>query len=238
MKRVVVTGLLGAAALWAQPGAAKSLTSVPARLDPAKAYVLVEVGDVDGGKLAGQLTFARYDQGNGDVKGLGRAAGSALPKKVSPHETTTKAVIKEKRRLLYLMELEPDFWVIEGANGTAFSLGSVGGTLAPGTVTDLGVVAVRTDYAEGDGPEKLTAGKLAKAAMLGPLFGGSLKPKPVPTMIAIHPRTAADLPVPVGLQGQVTAATWSQPVKFGNHLGGLVNRMGGRQARGGRPAAE
>lgn len=126
--------------------------------------------------------------------------------------------------------------MVEGANGTAFSLGSTGVRLAAGSVTDLGVARVSNDYGEGDAPEKLSAGKLAKMALLGP-FGGSLKPKPVPAMVEFTPRSARDIPVPAELQSRVAPPTWSSSVKFGNYLGGLVNRVGGRKARPGGTAA-
>lgn len=232
--------MLVAATAFAQPALAKSLKSVPVRLDPTKAYVLVEVGPVQGSKVQGQLVLARYDRDKADVRGLGRAADAPLPGKANPRETTGAALVKADARRLYLLEVEPDFWVVEGANGTAFSLGSAGVTLAPGTVTDLGVASVVNDYLEGDGPEKLTAGKLAKIALLGPFAGGSVKPKPAPAAATFRPREAGDLPVPDALKAQLVTATWSAPVKFGNHLGGLVNRLGGRKARaeaGPSPAA-
>jgi hypothetical protein len=221
----------------ASPVAARSLKSVPMRLDPAKAYVLVELGQVQGAKAQGQIVLARYDREKSDVRGLGRSSGAPLPGNASPRETTGAALVKADARRLYLLEVEPDFWVVEGANGTAFSLGSAGVTLAPGVVTDLGVATIANDYADGDGPEKLTAGKLAKMALLGPFAGGGVKPKPVPAAATFRPRQTGDLPVPDGLRSLLTPASWSEPVKFGNHLGGLVNRLGGRKARVGPGAS-
>lgn len=216
---------------------ARSLSKLPTRLDPAKAYVLVEIGQVDGTKAQGQITLARYAAGPGDVRGLGRAQAPAVagakPEKADPHETTIKQLVKDGPRRLYLFELEPDLWVVEGANGTAFSLGSATLQLASGSVTDLGVATVTHDFAEGEEPFKMTAGNLAKMTLLGGLLLGSAKPPPVPMAVTFRPRTARDLALPALFTAQVRAAEWSGPVKFGNYLGGLVNRMGGRKARPG-----
>lgn len=215
----------------AAPLAAKSLKAVPVTLDPAKAYLLVEIGPVAGMKVGGQLTLARYDRTNADVRGLGRASGAPLPAKAIVREFTGTALAKDGARRLYLLELEPDFWIVEGANGTAFSLGSSGAAFAAGTVTDLAVAVVANDYGDGEGPYKLTAGKLAKAALLGPLFGGGIAPKPVPTAVTFRARGPNDLALPPALATRTVAVSWSGPFKFGNHLGGLINRMGGRAAR-------
>lgn len=227
---IAFAAVLGAASV---PGAAKVLKQLPAKLDPAKAYVLVEIGQVEGTKAQGQLTFARYAAEPGDVRGLGRAAaapGANPGRKENPHETTVKQLVKDGPRRLYLLELEPDLWVVEGANGTAFSLGSATVRLAPGSITDLGVATVIRDYAEGEEPYKLTGGKLAKIALLG-MFAGSAMPQPVPMAVSFRPRTASDIALPAMLAPQAVGVAWGDPVKFGNHLGGLVNRMGGRAAR-------
>lgn len=227
--RLLLTSVLLAS--FTAPVHGKSLKSVPTQLDPAKAYVLVEVGPLEGFKAPGQLTLARYDRTKLDVRGLGRAKTAPLAPKVNVREVTGAALFKSDARRLYLLELEPDFWIVEGANGTAFSLGSSGFPLTAGTITDLGVATVANDYGEGDAPEKLTAGKLAKAALLGPLLGGRIAPKPVPTMVSFRQRGPADLTPPASLGLRVTPALWSGPLRFGNHLGGLVNRMGGRKSR-------
>lgn len=234
MTRTGICAAMCAMAAGASLADAKSLKQAPARLDPAKAYVLVELRADQGSP--GQLTLARYDRTLADVKGFGRAKAAA-PVAGQVREWTGKALRKEPGRQLHLLEVEPDFWVVEGANGTAFSLGSTGVTLSAGKVTDLGVATLSVDYADGDGPEKLTAGKLAKVALLGP-FGGGLKPKPVPAMVSIRPRSESDLPIPEAIRPATVVAEWSEPVKFGNHLGGLVNRLGGRRARPGTATAD
>lgn len=231
------TLLLTAALLCAGPVGAKSLKSVPPQFDPNKAYVLVELEPAEDSKGPAQLVFARYDQAKADVRGLGRAKDAPLPSGMTPRESTGAALVKADARRLYLLEVEPDFWIVEGANGTAFSLGSAGVALAPGTITDLGVAVVANDYLDGDGPQKMTAGKLAKLALLGPFAGGGAKQKPTPATVTFRPRTDGDLPVPDALRSKIVPASWSGPVKFGNYLGGLVNRMGGRKARDGAASA-
>lgn len=218
-----VTALL---LLAASPVAAKSLAKPPARLDPAMAYVLVEVGNLDGQNQKGVLTLARWDTERKDVALLSSAKG----KPQLAHEATAKAIVQEKKRRLYLIELLPGQWVVEGANGTAFSLGARSFALAAGTVTDLGVAAVTTDYAEGEEAYKLTAGKALKLGLLGAFAGGSAMPQPIPKAVTFRARSAGDL-MPPKLPAAAATVTWDGEFKFGNHLGGLVNRMGGRKAR-------
>ena len=72
--------LLMAAALAAPASAAEVLRRVPAALDPAKAYVLVEIRNHDAGRLKGSIVLARYDPAGEDVRGGARSPGSALPR--------------------------------------------------------------------------------------------------------------------------------------------------------------
>jgi hypothetical protein len=211
--------------------AAESLKLVPAKLDPAKAYALVEVLNHDEGKMPGRVVLARYDAQGGDVRGGLRSPGSRLAKDEPVRVATSNALVKGKASRLYLLELEPDTWVIEGAGGTAFSLGSRHFTVAAGEVVDLGVMAPRGDYPEGEGPWKLTAGKLAKIALLGPFAKG---PKPSVAMLEIRERTASDMALPAPLRERAVRASFTPGAKFGNYLGGLVNRLEGRK---GRPAS-
>jgi hypothetical protein len=210
------------------------LKAVPAKLDPAKAYALVEVLNHDEGKVAGRIFLARYDAQGGDVRGGLRSPGSKLPKGESVRVATSKPLIKGKTSRLYLLELDPDTWVIEGAGGTAFSLGSRHFTVAAGDIVDLGVMAPRGDYPEGEGPWKLTVGKVAKMAMLGPFAKG---PKPVVAMLDMRERSAADMTLPAPLRDRAVPAAYTPGAKFGNYLGGLVNRLEGRKGRPG-PTAE
>ncbi|HEY0113186.1 MAG TPA: hypothetical protein VGB59_08540 [Allosphingosinicella sp.] len=227
---------LAALAVAATPAAAQVLKAPPATLDPAKAYALVELRNVDGKKAAGTLVLARYDAEGGDVRGGTRSPGSALAKGVPVRVTIAgKPLVKSPGSRLYLVALEPDTWVIEGSGGTAFSLGSNRFAVAAGDIVDLGVVTPRTDWREGDGPEKITAGKVAKMALLG---GFAMKKKaPTPMSIDLQPRGGADMPLPATLKAQAVPASYVPGAKFGNYLGGLVNRLDGRKGRPGADAA-
>lgn len=217
-------------AVAAPASAAEVLKAVPAKLDPTKAYAIVEIRNFDDGKMAGTLVLARYDPAGGDVRGGLRSPASALPKGQGVRvAVSSHPIAKEKERRLYLVTLEPDTWVVEGSGGTAFSLGSRSFTVAAGEVIDLGVAAPATDYAEGEKPYKLTAGKLAGMALLGPFAGGM--PKPVKAMVAFHDRGPADMALPSALRERAHPAAFSTGVKFGNYLGGLVNRIDGRAGR-------
>ncbi|HEV2078318.1 MAG TPA: hypothetical protein VGR19_00250 [Allosphingosinicella sp.] len=215
--------------------AAEQLKKIPAALDPAKAYVLVEVHNHDEGIARGVVVFARYDPEGGDLRGGKRSPPSGLGKDVPVRIASTKPLLKEKERRLYLLTLEPDTWVIEGAGGTAFSLGSKTFKAVAGQVIDLGIFSPGGDWPDGEGPFKLTAGKLVGMALLGPFAKG---PKPQPAMLAIRERTADDMPVPEPLRARVVSAVFTSGAKFGNYLGGLVNRIDGRKGRPGSQPVE
>jgi len=158
-----------------------------------------------------------------------------LPKKEEPHlAIAKKPVVKGEGVRQYLVALPPDIWVVEGANGTAFSLGSLKFEVKPGEVIDLGVLKPAIDYPPGENA------KSVGGAMLGAMFFGSLRSKNLrPVRMDWHARAATDLPVPAILAGrQVQPAAFEPGAKFGNYLGGLVNRIGGRAARFKELAAE
>lgn len=231
-----------AALLMALPAQASQLyAKLPVRLDPAKAYVVVEIGKLDDALLDGTLVLARFDRATNEVadatpKPAGNKGDWPLDNRIHLQK---KPLAKAKNRRLFLAELDPGLWVVEGANDTAFSLGSSTLELAAGTVTDLGVVSVYSDFPEGEKHDVLDTKRLFKSALMGPLFGGKL-PAPMPKAIDFRPRTGADLKLPPLLAAARTTYAWAGEVSFGNHLGGLVNRMGGRKARPGAqtPAAK
>ena len=61
--------LLGLAIASTSASAIELLRTVPPRLDPAKAYVLLEIRNHVGGSQAGVITIARYDSSGGDIRG-------------------------------------------------------------------------------------------------------------------------------------------------------------------------
>jgi hypothetical protein len=214
--------------------AAELLKTLPAALDGTKAYALVELRHVDDKKIRGSLVLARYDAEGGDVRGGARSTGSALPAGERVRVSIAgKPLAKAPKSGLYLIELEPDTWVIEGSTGTAFSLGSSRFTVAAGDVLDLGVVTPRTDYREGDGPDKLTVGKVAAMSLFGGL--ASKKKAPSPMMVELRARAGSDIALPTALKARAVAPAYTPGAKFGNYLGGLVNRIDGRK---GRPGTE
>lgn len=202
-------------------------------LDPNAAYVLVEIQYLEnallkGTKMPGTLTIARYDPVNSDVRGGDLSPSTALPEKVSPRIVfQAKPIAKTKTSRQYLVKIEPDTWVVEGASGTAFSLGSMMFTINPGEIVDLGIVKPVVDWVEGEGPKSMMGG------MMGAMFFGSMKPKEVrPVRIEWHARTASDISPPAALEGrQIIPAAFVPGATFGNYLGGLVNRFGGRATR-------
>jgi hypothetical protein len=213
--------------------------AAPAKvIDPNGTYVLVEVRNPANFKglglvvVAGGVTLARYDPVNRDIRGGTRALATALPKKEMLRVTTgpkTKPVAKTKTSRLFLLPIVPDLWVIESANGTSYSLGSLTFSAKQGEIIDLGVVEPHVDLAEGEKEENVNAGSLMKMA-LNPF---ARMPAPKKNRLEIRARTAADLPLPKELAGRtLTVPQLSYGATFGNYGGGLVNRIDGRAGRG------
>lgn len=202
-------------------------------LDPKASYILVEVQHLEnamlkGAKMPGVLTIARYDPVNKDIRGGTLSPSSALPKTVAPRlALTNKPVAKTKTSRQFLVKVEPDTWVIEGASGTAFSLGSMMFVVNPGEIVDLGVVKPTVDWLDGEGPKSM------KSALLGSMFFGSMKPKEIrPVRLELQSRGSSDLPVPAAIAGRkITTPLFTPGATFGNYLGGLINRLGGRASR-------
>ena len=237
MKRLVLLAALALAA--APPAAAKTLKQVPAALNPAKAYILVEYkllknpfGNFPGSRktmpLKTGLAFGRYDPALGDIRGLGKAAANPVPAGQQPIEGfRSKPLAKGPATRLMLIEVEPDLWVVQGWGNTSFSLGSYTFELAPGTVTDLGVVTAEPDWAEGQEPPDV--GDVFKAALAGPF---AKSPDIAPMRLTFRPRAAGDIPLPAGIAAEkVRPVAFTPGAKFGNYLGGLVNRIDGVNAR-------
>ena len=212
-------------------------------IDPAAAYVLVEIANLDnavlkGTTVPGALTIARYDPIGGDVRGGDRSPGTLLGKKdVLRVVINNKPIVKAKESRLYLVQIPADTWVIEGSGTTAFSLGSRTFTAAAGQIVDLGWFDPSVDWLEGEGPKSMLGGAMGAA------FFGSVNPKDLrPLKLDWRPRGAGDLALPPMLADKpLVAADFAEGAKFGNYLGGLVNRIGGRATRTAavvEPAAE
>ena len=221
------------------PAVARPLKAVPAALDPAKAYILVEYrllknpysgfpGSRKTMPLNTGLSFGRYDPALADIRGLGKAAANPVGPGQQPIEGfRNKPLAKGEGSRLFLIEVEPDTWVVQGFGNTSFSLGSYAFELAPGSVTDLGVVTAEPDWAEGQKPAD--AGDVLTAALVGPF---AKRPDMAPMRVGFRPRTATDIPLPAGIPAdRVREPVFTPDAKFGNYLGGLVNRIEGVNAR-------
>jgi hypothetical protein len=240
--KTALSGLAFAAAAYASAATAETLKKVPAALNPAKAYVLVEYklqknpyagfpGSRRTMPLQAGLSLARYDPALGDVRGMGKAKTNPLPPGQLPIESfRNKPVGKGEESRLFLLEVDPDIWVVQGYGDTSFSLGSYSFTLAPGTVVDLGVVTVERDWAEGQKPPGV--GSIIGAAFAGPF---AKSPDIAPLRAAFRPRGSSDMAVPTGLPAdRVHQVSFTPGATFGNYLGGLVNRIEGVNATGPR----
>jgi hypothetical protein len=203
-------------------------------IDPAAAYVLVEIENLKdvvlkGTTAPGSLTIARFDPVGGDVRGGEKSPGTLLGQKETLRVViNSKPVAKSKEARLYLVQIPADTWVIEGSGNTAFSLGSRTFVTTPGQIVDLGRFRPSVDWLEGEGPKSMAGG------LMGAAFFGSVNPKDLrPIKLDWRARGAEDLPLPPALAGTpLVAADYGEGAKFGNYLGGLVNRIGGRATRG------
>lgn len=236
MSRAAILAALALAA--ASPAAARTLKAVPPALNPAKAYILVEYkllrnpfGNFPGSRktmpLKAGLAFGRYDPALGDIRGMGKASGNPVPAGQQPIEGFRyKPVAKGPATRLMLIEVEPDTYVVQGFGNTSFSLGSYTFELAPGTVTDLGVVEAEPDWAEGQDPPQI--GDVLGAALAGPF---AKSPDIAPMRATFRPRAAGDIPLPAGIPAEkVRPVAFAPGAKFGNYLGGLVNKIEGVNA--------
>ena len=227
------------AALAAAPAAAAPVKKVPPSLNPAKAYVLVEYrlqknpyGGFPGSSktlpLATGLFLARYDAEAGDIRGLGKASKNPVPAGEQGFESfRSKPIAKGPISRLFLLEVDPGLWVVQGYGNTSFSLGSYSFDLAPGEVTDLGVVTAENDWAEGQKPPNV--GTIFTMALAGPF---AKSPEIAPVRLSFAPRQSGDLPVPAGLPAdRVKPVTFVPGATFGNYLGSLVNRIEGVNAQ-------
>jgi hypothetical protein len=225
MKRAILT-----AALLAAAGPASGADRANQPLDPRASYVLVEVeklqaATMKGVDAPGSLILAPYDEAGRDIAG-GKAASRLV--------LLDKPLAKSKKGRQYLVALQPATWVVEGASGTASSLGSVTFKVEPGEIVDLGVIKPAVDWAKGEGPKSMAGG------IMGAALFGSMRPKTVrPMRVEWRPRGQGDdLPAPASIAGRkVTPVAFTPGATFGNHLGGLVNRFGGRATRPGSGSA-
>jgi hypothetical protein len=223
----------------ASPVAAKPLKAVPPALDPAKAYILVEYklmknpfasfpGSRKTMPLTTGLVFGRYDPALGDIRGLGKARDNPVgPGQQAIEGFRNKPLVKGAGTRLFLLEVEPGSWVVQGWGNTSFSLGSYAFELVPGSVTDLGIVTAEPDWAEGQQPPD--GGDILAAALAGPF---AKSPDIAPIRVSFRPRGSGDLPLPAGIPAEmVRQPVFTPDAKFGNYLGGLVNRIEGVNAR-------
>ncbi len=200
------TALVASAIACTSPVSAETLKKVPASLNPAKAYLLVEYklqanpySGLPGSRktmpLQNGLALARYDIALGDVRGMGKAKANPVPAgQVAIEAFRNKPIAKGETSRLFLLELEPDTWVIQGYGDTSFSLGSYSFALTAGSFVDLGVVSVERDWAEGQKPPN--AGSIIGAAFAGPF---AKRPDMAPLRAAFRPRGSSDMGFPAGL---------------------------------------
>lgn len=219
------------------------------QMKPDKAYLLVQVDPVEvqmmgTSRAVTGIVLAPYDpEGKripdqpvaGDKTGMKRAAPQVL--------VMNDPIAKDGKKRLFLVEVDPGVWVIEGTSGapvlvsatTSFSLGSYYFETKAGELADLGVFVPQRE--ESDNPDtKMTGGKLVGMALFAPFGGGRVEPSP--NRLTIRPRGDGDIAVPAWLAGRPTV----QPAfvyggTFANRLGGLVNRVDGKDGRG-RAAGE
>lgn len=197
--------------------AAEMLKAAPSALDPARAYILVRMGERALG-VWNYLTLAPYDEQAEDIRGRGRSKANPLPKNADKQVVIgTKPFIAEASHVrTYLVTLTPGRYVIASSPTTCFCLGSYSVDLRPGTVTDLGSIYVGAE--NGSSPW----GALAKLHSSPDIESRGYTIADAMAIVPARPDAAA--PAVLGAL-QRTIAEYRPVGRFGNHGGLLVNRV-------------
>jgi hypothetical protein len=239
MKSAYVVTLTAAALAQLQPAQAKT-DWAKSGLDPAKAYVLVQIEPVEfqmmgNNRIVSGFFLAPYDASKKAI------SLTEIPKKqpqVARVVLKKEAIAKEGKRRQYFAAITPGTWVFEGAGGdvplmgaplTSFSLGSYSFVAKAGEVIDLGVVTLSRETS--DNPDtKMTAGKMAGMIFAGPFGGGRVEP--VPMTLTMRARGQGDFPLPAWVpENRLTRPGFAYGATFSNILGGLINRIDGKAGR-------
>jgi hypothetical protein len=223
--RALIRAVLALALLVVAPAAPAKITSA-GQLKADKAYLLVQVDPVvvklmGTSRMVTGILFAPYDV----------QARQVRPGVMAQNDP----IAKDGKRRLFLLEIDPGAWVIAGTGGsgaslgsadTSFSLGSYHFQARAGDVLDLGVFEPQRE--ETDNPDaKLTSGKL-----IGMMFLHQ-RIEPVPNRLEIRPRAESDIAIPAWLASRpLVQPAFVYGGTFGNSLGGLVNRVDGKEGRG------
>jgi hypothetical protein len=214
IRKILIAASLMISATAAQ--AAETLKVAPAQLDPAKAYVMVRMGERSP-DLWNTLILSPYDEAAEDVRGKGRAKGNPVAKTADRMVViTTKPFIAEEDHVrTYLVSITPGKYVIAGGPTTCFCLGSYQFEAAVGQITDLGTIYI--------GPEN---GSSSWAALANLRSSPDIEARAytVAEAIAIYPWKSG-MPVPAALAAlPKVPAIYTVAKRFGNHQGQLLNR--------------
>lgn len=196
--------------------AAEAQKIVPITLDPARAYVLVRMGERTP-NLWNILSLAAYDEKLEDLRGKGRAKANPV---VKPADRVViigpKSHLDEKDHVrTYLVAMTPGRYVIAGGPTTCFCLGSYQFEAVAGRITDLGTVYI--------GPEN---GASSWAALTHLRSSPDIEERgyTVADAMAVY-RWTKKMTVPSALAGfPHAAADYNAARRFGNHSGQLLNR--------------
>jgi hypothetical protein len=196
--------------------AADILKSVPEKLDPAKAYLLIRMGERSP-NLWNILTLAAYDENNQDIRGKGRAKTNPVIKPADRFVTIgPKPFIAEQDHVrTYLVAVTPGRYVIAGGPTTCFCLGSYQFDAGANVITDMGVIYI--------GPENGSS-PWAALSQLRSSPDIEARAYTVADAIAVYtqvpiinmPTTFETLPR--------TPVIYNAAPRLGNHSGQLLNR--------------
>jgi hypothetical protein len=204
--------------------AGEALKSVPSELDPALAYVLVDIINDPPSTVVVPIVLARYDRDRQDIRGMGRAAANPINKgeDLRVASNPRRSLRPKGNGGLSLMALTPGTWTIEGVAGTANSLGSYSFDAPAGKIVDIGVLRVRTtDYA-GKLVEPLGTGRLLKIMLMGQI----MKTPVLNRKTTLEARKPDEQPLPIEFNElPLEAGVLIPGARFGNYLGGLVDRI-------------
>lgn len=189
-------------------------------LDPNLGYLVVRVGPLGSGGGAPPVYFVRLDP---DRRTALWAWGAG---NLDSRRVLDGAMIQGRNHWaadgqtgLYVVPVNPGFWVVGGAGATTLSLGSYGFEVRPGEMTYIGTVLTGRQNGESPIPEIAASRLSPDLASFGTLMNIVMS-----DAVLVRPAAESD-PLPAS----ITAFTVTRPalvadVRFDNFMRALVNR--------------
>ncbi|HMG48230.1 MAG TPA: hypothetical protein VK614_12305 [Allosphingosinicella sp.] len=189
-------------------------------LDPNLGYIVVRVGPLGSGGGAPMVYFVRVDRekhtalwsfGAGNIDSRRVLDGAQI--------SGRNHWAVDGQTGLYVVPVNPGFWVVGGAGATTFSLGSYGFEVRAGEMTYVGTVLTGRQNGESPIPEIAASRLSPDLASFGTLMNIVMS-----DAVLVRPPAEGDA-LPAAITAfTVTRAELVPDVRFDNFLRALVNR--------------